>query len=120
MLWGAAEGGGGGGRGVCLLLAPVVKDVDTFTFGDDGDGAAVLVRAHAADGQVRWGCDMGWERGAAWGGTGLPALLPEVHPQMLLGALAPVVLLNLRVEAHVVEAAHWSEAHEQRCKRQGA
>jgi hypothetical protein len=28
---------------------------------------------------------------------------PEVHPQVLLRALAPVVFLHLRVEAHVVK-----------------
>ena len=41
-----------GGRR-CLLLAPVVKNVDTFAFGDDGDGAAVFVSTHAAEEQSR-------------------------------------------------------------------
>jgi hypothetical protein len=80
-----------GGRR-CLLLAPVVKYVDTFAFGDDGDGAAVFVGTHAAEEQssivVDWGCF----RGA-----------PEVHPEVLLGTLAPVVLLNLRIESNVIK-----------------
>ena len=60
---------------MCSLLAPVIEYVHAFASGNDGDGAAVLVSAHAA----------------------------EVHPEVLLGALAPVVLLNLRIETNVIK-----------------
>ncbi len=78
------------------LLAPVIEYVHAFAFGDDGDGAAVLVSAHAADNQVSGGF------GGAQGSC-MRTHAPEVHPQVLLRALAPVVLLHLRVEAHVVK-----------------
>jgi hypothetical protein len=80
-----------GGRR-CLLLAPVVKYVDTFALGYDGDGAAVFVSTHAAEQQSRVVVDWVCFRGA-----------PEVHPQVLLGTFAPVILLNLRIESNVIK-----------------
>ena len=81
---------------MCSLLAPVIEYVHAFASGNDGDGAAVLVGAHAAEDKVSGGF------GCAWGSC-MRTHAPEVHPQVLLRALAPVVLLHLRVEAHVVE-----------------